>query len=333
MDKKIKVSVIMVTYNQEKFIDEAIRSVVLQDFPYPYELIIGDDCSTDETLIHCRKWEQKYPQIIKALKRDKNMGIQRNYIDTYNHCTGEYIAICEGDDFWCSKNKLRRQVEYMDAHSECSVCFHRVFNYYTADGSISMSNGGKQPTDTTIADLARSNYITNLSVMYRREAISGLPEWLTEIASPDYVIHMLHAASGTIHYINKPMAVYRQHSQGIWGSNIKDKQLWISLNSRKRLIEYFDGNKIVVNNLINAYTPIALSLVVHYEDIGNNHNAELVKQEILHYNSSWNDSTLQQQLIARRQELSNANNSRIFTILKKCRKAISKLLPLPRIKK
>lgn len=332
MAEKIKVSVIIVTYNQEKYIDEAIRSVVLQNFNYPYEIIVGDDCSTDKTIERCLKWQEKYPTLIKIIRRDKNIGIQRNYMDTYNHCQGEYIAICEGDDFWCSKHKLQRQVEYMDTHKNCNICFHRVINYYITNNSKSLSNGKGTKIDSDINDLAKSNYITNLSVMYRRNVVNKLPEWLTEIASPDYVIHMLHASTGYIHYINTPMAVYRQHINGIWGSNIKEKQLLISINSRKYLIEHFSQDKTISQNLINTYTTIALTLLLHYKKIGKNNKAKNLTNDILKYNSHWDIYTLEMELQKREKEIINNSTKSIYNLLKKCRALISKFIPVPRIK-
>ncbi len=325
----LKVSVIMVTYNQEKYIDEAIRSIVLQKFNYPYEIIIGDDCSTDKTLEHCLKWQKKFPDIIKVIQREKNIGIQRNYIDSYNHCRGEYIAICEGDDFWCSKHKLQRQVDYMDTHQDCNICFHRVINLYMSNNSKSLSNGNNTKIDSNITDLAQSNYITNLSVMYRKNVIESLPDWLTDIQSPDYVIHMLHASTGNIHYINSPMAVYRQHAKGIWGSNIKEKQLLISINSRKKLIEHFSSKPSIVDNLTKSYTTIALTLLLYYNEIGECDKANATKSEILRYNPNWDENILLQHL--RQHELDKKSSKSILGLLKLCRVFISKFIPIPRI--
>lgn len=322
----------MVTYNQENFIDEAIRSVVLQAFDYPYEIIIGDDCSTDATYEHCLKWQQEYPHLIKIIRHKQNLGIQRNYIDIYNRCKGEYIAICEGDDFWCSKYKLQRQVDYMDTHADCNICFHRIVNYYTDNKTMSLSNG-QQKTDTTISDLSRSNYITNLSVMYRRNAIESLPDWLADVNPPDYILHMLHASNGNIHYINKPMGVYRQHKNGVWGGNIAEQRLLMSINTRKKLIHHFSSDKTIVDGLIEAYTPIALNLVLHYESIGATQKAEAVKSEILRYNKSWNQNQLYHKLLLRKQIIANSQKPSIRRFLKKCRAIASTLMPIPRIKK
>lgn len=321
----------MVAYNQEDFIDEAIRGVVLQAFEYPYEIIIGDDCSTDSTFEHCQKWQQKYPHLIKIVRHKENLGIQRNYIDIYNRCQGEYIAICEGDDFWCSKYKLQRQVDYMDTHADCNICFHRIVNYYADSKTMSLSNGG-QKSDTTIIDLSRSNYITNLSVMYRRNAVKSLPDWLAEVNPPDYILHMLHASDGNIHYINKPMGVYRQHKRGVWGGNITEQRLRMSIDTRKKLIEHFVDNKAITSGLISAYTPIALNLMIYYESIGESQKSDAIESEILKYNKSWNKSKLYDELLLRKQILSDSQKPSINKFLKKCRAIASTFIPVPRIK-
>lgn len=323
----------MVTYNQENFIDEAIRSVILQKFEQPYEIIIGDDCSTDDTLSRCIDWKNKYPDVITIVKHEKNTGLQQNYLDCFSRCKGEYIAICEGDDFWSSKHKLRKQVEYMDAHRDCNICFHRVVNLYMADNTKSLSNGLRTKADTTIEDLSKSNYISNLSVMYRNSAVDRLPDWLLGIHSPDYVIHMLYAATGYIHYINEPMAVYRQHASGIWSGNVKEKRLLISINSRKKLIEHYAGNDIVVENLVKSYTPIAISLALYYDEIGEETKYESTKTEILSYNKSWDKTLLERQLeFAKKRECSGSRLN-FRKILKTFRAYFSKIIPVPRIKK
>lgn len=321
----------MLTYNHDQFINEAIRSVVLQKFDKPFELIIGDDCSTDNTLSICKEWQKRYPHIIKILERPYNIGVQRNLLETLNVCTGKYLAKCEGDDYWCSKHKLRRQVEYLEQHPNCNVCFHRVINYYSHNNTKSLSNG-KQKTDTTINDLAKSNYITNLSVMYRRSALPILPEWLSEVPAPDYTLHMLHATSGYIHFINKPMAVYRKHSQGVWGVAAHEKQLKMALNSRIKLIEYFQDNVPVKNELIETFTSIALSLITLYQNNNDTSNALNVKNLILKYHTDWEEEDFQAKLEQYNSKLIKSQKNKIIIFLQKLRGFVSRILPLPKIR-
>ena len=330
MNAAPKVSVMMLTYNHEKYIAEAIRGVVLQKFDHPFELVIGDDCSTDNTLRICREWQQRYPHIIKILERERNIGVHRNLMETLSACTGEYLAKCEGDDYWCNKHKLTRQVEYMEKHPECNVTFHRVINYYSHNNTKSLSNGG-QKTDTTINDLSRSNYITNLSVMYRRSVLPQIPSWISEVAAPDYTLHMLHASTGHIHYFATPMAVYRKHSQGMWGVADNEKQLRMAMKSRERLIEHFYDNATVKEGLINTYTSIALSLAVIYEKNSNAEKLAEIKLAILKHQAEWNEDTFLAHLNSRKIQVSAPKESKLISYMRKLRGFISRMMPLPRI--
>ncbi len=238
----MKVSVLMLTYNQEVYIDEAIRSVMLQQCDFAYELVIGEDCSTDDTLAHCKAWQQKHPGQIRIVKQAVNIGLARNFVESYKALRGQYVAICEGDDWWCSPYKLQRQVDWMEAHPSYSCCFHRVINYYQDTNIKSLSNGG-QKSEMTILDLAASNTISNVSALFRRELFGEMPQWMQEVSTYDYAIHLMNAEYGPIHYMKTPMAVYRQHSNAIWSRTGQDKKWDISITIRRLLIAYFNGRK------------------------------------------------------------------------------------------
>ena len=139
-----------------------------------------------------RTGKKKYPEQIVLFNRKKNLGLQQNFIQTYTRCRGQYIAICEGDDFWTDKRKLQIQADFLDTHPDYSTCFHRVINYYEDRGTKSLSNGG-QKQDTDISDLARSNYISNVSALFRRGLFGELPEWFARVSTYDYAIHLLNA--------------------------------------------------------------------------------------------------------------------------------------------
>src|SRR5690349_16516557 len=110
----MKVSVCMVTYNHEKFIEKAIEGVLMQETDFDVELVIGEDFSTDQTRSIIEKYQQKYPGKIIIAPSEHNLGMMKNFVNTLNTCTGEYIALCEGDDFWTDPTKLQRQVEFME---------------------------------------------------------------------------------------------------------------------------------------------------------------------------------------------------------------------------
>lgn len=338
---QVTVSVIMITYNQENTIDEAIRGVLSQSTDFNFELIIANDASSDSTADHINKWSDRYPERIVKLHREKNLGLQRNFMDAFSKANGRYIAICEGDDWWCSKHKLQRQVDYMESHPDCNVCFHRVVNYYEDEGVMSLSNGGT-PSELSISDLATGNVISNLSVMYRRNnEFRVLPEWIADIRLFDYALHMLHAGDGKIHYMSNPMAVYRQRRQGIWSGGNKATQLRMAMATRIRLIEYFRslmGNnhlphyEMAVSNLIKGMTEIGLSLLLFYDGIGENSENNEYREAvglIFKYNPGWNYKRLTDAKMERHQKEIKMGSSP--HLLSRVRAAISRFIPLPRI--
>ena len=109
-DSRIKVSVVMLTYNHEKYIAQAIESVLMQETDFHYEIVIGEDCSTDRTREIVIEYQKKYPDKIRTLLHAKNIGGNANYRQTYSECNGDYIAFLEGDDFWIDRKKLQKQI-------------------------------------------------------------------------------------------------------------------------------------------------------------------------------------------------------------------------------
>ena len=118
MSHKIKLSVICLTYNHEKFIRQALDGFVMQKTNFPFEVIVHDDASTDETAKIIREYEIKYPELIKPIYQKENLwqkGIPtKNYI--YPKINGKYVALCEGDDYWTDPLKLQKQVDFLEAH-------------------------------------------------------------------------------------------------------------------------------------------------------------------------------------------------------------------------
>jgi len=120
------VSVIMVTYNHERYLAEAIEGVVRQEASFPIELLIGEDCSTDGTREIALTYQRRFPEMIRVITSAQNVGMHRNGARLMAADRGKYVAFCEGDDFWTSPHKLQWQVEILDAHQDLSGCFHRV---------------------------------------------------------------------------------------------------------------------------------------------------------------------------------------------------------------
>ena len=134
------VSVVMVAYNSAPYIGEAIAGVLRQKCDFKVQLVICDDASTDNTGGIVTEWDKRHPGVIDYHRNDLNLGVQRNYLKALSLCRGKYITMCDADDYWCCRTKLSRQVAYMEAHPDCTVCYHRVVNYYEATREISLSN-------------------------------------------------------------------------------------------------------------------------------------------------------------------------------------------------
>src|SRR5580704_17934239 len=122
----MKLSVATITYNHEQFIGQAIESVLAQKVNFDYEVVIGEDCSTDGTRAVILDFQRRYPDRIVASFRERNIGAMRNAEATFAACRGEYVALLEADDYWTCEVKLQKQVDFMDAHPDCAICCSRA---------------------------------------------------------------------------------------------------------------------------------------------------------------------------------------------------------------
>lgn len=124
MDNNIKVSVIVITYNQEIYIRQALESILKQNVNFRYEILVGDDASNDRTPVVVKEYYEKYPEIIVPVLRGKNVGAARNAYELCRLAKGDYLAFCEGDDFWISEKKLQSQVDFLDNHQDYIGCYN-----------------------------------------------------------------------------------------------------------------------------------------------------------------------------------------------------------------
>jgi len=211
---KPKVSIVTISYNQEQYIQQTLDSFIDQKTDFNFEVIIADDCSTDNTAGIIREYAEKFPNIIKPILRKKNIGIQSNFIDALQHASGTYIALCEGDDFWTDSLKLHKQVNFLETHKDYSLVFHpvRVFfeNHEEEDVTFPTIADSKQ---FTLKNLLKNNYIQTNSVMYRKVNYDNL---LHNVMPFDWYLHLTHAREGKIGFINEVMAAYRRHADGVW---------------------------------------------------------------------------------------------------------------------
>lgn len=211
---KISVDVLMMTYNHESFIEQAIQGVLNQQTSFDVRLIIGNDCSTDATAEICEKYKKQFPEKILFINHERNLGHHKNFIEIYNQANARYIALCEGDDYWTDTQKLQKQVDLLENHPEYIICFHAI-NELSADGSVKRSNiNQKQITD--LSDLINGWYMNTATYIFRNERKIVFPEWFFEVRATDLCFHILIAErGGKIYFIDEVMAVYRRHEGGV----------------------------------------------------------------------------------------------------------------------
>ncbi|PHR59480.1 MAG: hypothetical protein COA44_00635 [Arcobacter sp.] len=208
---KIKplVSVFMTSYNQEKYIAQAIESIVDQKCDFLFELVIGEDFSTDGTRAIIMKYQKKYPTIIHTLLRDENVGEKQNSREVLEACSGQYIAFCEGDDFWISSNKLQKEVEILQRDNTIKAVFSQVQYVDSNNQEIGLSEaelgfiGYKKllqinPIHTCAFTIDKSVYTKSIKEI-RRKAPYG-----------DYVMFLGAAYYGKVAYIDEILTAYRR---------------------------------------------------------------------------------------------------------------------------
>lgn len=223
------VSVIVSTYNHEKFISECLDGILMQQTSFPFEIILGEDESSDGTREICIKYADKYPKKIRLFLRSRKDVIyingnptgRYNFLENLKACTGKYITLCEGDDYWTDPLKLQKQVDFLETNEEFNICFHRA-NLLMEDGTLSLHPIPQisKEGEFKYADLIKHyNFITTASVLFRKPDNFFFPKWFAEIPFGDMGLYFLVSRGKKIKCLNEIMSVYRIHSQGIFQSN------------------------------------------------------------------------------------------------------------------
>lgn len=208
---EICVSIFMLTYNQEKFIGKTIESILDQETDFNYQLVIGEDCSTDNTRSICEKYVQENPEKIKLLPSVRNLGLIQNFIRTLKECDGKYIAICDGDDYWIDPFKLKIQVDFLENNKEYSIVFSGVRFLYP-NGHCHIKPSDKLPKTSDFSNLIFENYIPSVTALFKNNpVIEEFPKWIEHFPYGDWPIYLWTIRNGgKIGYLEDVTAVYRK---------------------------------------------------------------------------------------------------------------------------
>lgn len=241
-----KVSVSMVTYNHERYIAQAIEGVLMQQAPFAYELVIADDCSTDRTPSIVQDYARRHSGVIRPLLTDRNLGASANSERTLMACRGEYLTVCDGDDYWTDSGKLAKQAAFLDSHPDYNMCFHdcqQVLQQGDRQTPIGRLYGFRDPpTPATMhrRHLLQGFVILQQTAMMRNCFRAGLPSFVLGVANGDWVLNLIAAGRGRIHYRNEAMSVYRMHTAGTWAGAAWRSRTQTMLGTAYAIRDYFD---------------------------------------------------------------------------------------------
>jgi len=232
------VSVAITAYNSATWLPKALDSVLEQRTRFPIEVVIGDDCSKDATVVVANSYRERYPDVIRVIDRSQNVGMQRNYYETFEECRGKYIAWLDADDYWTDPDKLTLQVDAMESDSSINVCGHFV-RWITNDGEVKReSYPSIAPGRYGLDQILRHDFLPSPSVMFRNGIHRDLPSWYFDLApTTDWPIYVLAALTGDILLLDRVMADYRLTP----GSSLMSKGGLVWYETDARFYDYIES--------------------------------------------------------------------------------------------
>lgn len=224
-ERDVKVSVCVVSYNQERYIRECLQSIVDQICDFKFEVIVGDDASTDSTQEVIAEFAANYPDIIISIFHEKNVGFTRNYTSVHTCARGKYVAHIDGDDLMCA-GKLQKQADYLDENEECSLVWHQA-RFFTAAGDtyvrpVAESSIIHRPL--SVQDLLLYGSVAvHSSTMYRVERYFWNDD--CKIDAFDWYVSVRLLGTGYAYVLGETLGMYRLHSAGLSSGAKPTKQM------------------------------------------------------------------------------------------------------------
>lgn len=246
----ICVSVCCITYKQKPYIEQAIDSFLMQETNFPFEIIIGEDNGCDGTLVILNEYQKRYPKIIKIVTSDNNVGMNVNFLRVFHAAQGEYIALCEGDDYWTSEYKLATQYDEMLKHPEANFSFHKSACILNGQEINELSHGDsiKHFSCEDMFDHIGMIAATS-SYMFSKDIVDKLPKWFEKAEVGDFFLEVYGMKDSHGLYIPNKMSAYRVSAINSWSNQINDFEKYITIFNK--LIENFNwcradfGNELV----------------------------------------------------------------------------------------
>ncbi len=243
VDALPQISVILLTYRHERYIEGALRSILSQVDAPPHEILVAEDYSPDGTRQVIERLQKEFPGRFQLLDRGRNLGLSANLQDAWKRCRGKYISVLEGDDQWSDTRKLAKVYDAMESHPDWVGCFHRVEQHNELSHQIHRYLPTPEPDKPVgFEDLIKKNWIpTYSSVTYKRGVVTKFPDWHGSVVCGDWVLNVLHAESGSFGYLPDVMTRYLAHPGGMW-SGMGDVYRWMQiLDFWSHLNTHYDG--------------------------------------------------------------------------------------------
>jgi glycosyltransferase involved in cell wall biosynthesis len=216
-----KVSISLITYNHARYIAQAIDGALMQETDFPFEIVIGEDMSTDGTREIVKNYQSRHTERIRLLLHNRsNLSLANgkptgnwNFANNIKNCCGQYIALLDGDDYWTSPHKLQKQADFLDRNGDCALCYHNV-QILDESNPTQIELHERKTGKKTLKNLLRGNFMQTCSVMFRAGLFPDFPEWFFRSPLGDWPLHILNAQHGDIGYIHEVLGVYRKHASG-----------------------------------------------------------------------------------------------------------------------
>ena len=215
------VSIVCDTYNHAPYVRRALDSFLSQITDFPFEIIVHDDASTDGTADIIRAYEAARPDLFRCVYRTENIyrkdpKILEHYV--FPLARGKYIAICEGDDYWTSPHKLQKQISYMEAHPDCTLCVCAADLVDPDENWIGSVAPYAEDTDAETEDVIRGGggFVATASIVAPTHLAQNRAPFCDMTDVDDAVLQIFFASQGTTHYFAETMCAYRQAVPGSW---------------------------------------------------------------------------------------------------------------------
>lgn len=255
-----RVSVCMITYNHASYINKALQGIFSQRVNFPLELVIADDCSTDGTAELIQEEISKNHAAIQVrfIRNERNIGVNRNFVNALYACSGDYIAICEGDDWWTDTSKIQKQFDFLENNPRFVMSFHaaRAVSAEGTDRGVIPSQSTRRNLDFG-ALLSGRHTIPTLTTFFRNTIGGKLPKEFFEITNCDTFLFLFVARGGDVYFhTDISGAVHSIHRGGIWSMKDAYERSKMSYLTYAKIYAYFKDRRgiatlaVFVNSVI-----------------------------------------------------------------------------------